>query len=288
MSKKFGLGKGLGALIPEENNEVQEVKQGTQTISLNLIKNNSDQPRKHFDEEKIAELAESIKHNGIVQPLVLTANNDGTYTIVAGERRWRASKMLGLKEVPAIIMELTDKQVLEISIIENIQRQDLNPIEEAVAYKKLMTEFNLTQDELSQRVGKSRVAIANTLRLVNLDNRVQQYIIESVLTEGHGRALLVIEDNELQYTAAQKAIDEKYSVRELERYIKSLFTVKKVLLAPEEPSKDNPYIKDIQNRLQDHLGTKVRFNFKKNKSKIEIEYYSDEDLERLLEIMKVE
>lgn len=287
MSKKFGLGKGLGALIPEENNETQEVSQGTQTISLNLIKNNSEQPRKHFDEEKIAELAESIKHNGIVQPLVLTANEDGTYTIVAGERRWRASKMLGLKEVPAIVMELTDKQVLEISIIENIQRQDLNPIEEAVAYKKLMTEFNLTQDELSQRVGKSRVAIANTLRLVNLDQRVQQYIIESVLSEGHGRALLVVEDNELQYTAAQKAIDEKFSVRELEKYIKSLFTVKKVLIKPEEPT-ESPYVKDVQNRLQEHLGTKVRFNFKKNKRKIEIEYYSDEDLERLLEIMNVE
>lgn len=287
MSKKFGLGKGLGALIPEENNEAQEVKQGTQTISLNLIKNNIDQPRKHFDDEKIAELAESIKHNGIVQPLVLTANEDGTYTIVAGERRWRASKMLGLKEVPAIVMELTDKQILEISIIENIQRQDLNPIEEALAYKKLMNEFNLTQDELSQRVGKSRVAIANTLRLVNLDQRVQEYIVESVLTEGHGRALLVIEDNDLQYTAAQKAIDEKYSVRELEKYIKSLFTVKKNLFKHEDPV-ETPYIKDVQNRLQEHLGTRVRFNFKQKKRKIEIEYYSDEDLERILEIMNVE
>ncbi|MGL4772132.1 MAG: ParB/RepB/Spo0J family partition protein [Clostridium sp.] len=286
MSKKFGLGKGLGALIPEEE-KVEKVTESTLTIPLNKIKSNIDQPRKHFDNERIAELAESIKHHGIIQPLIVTEEG-GKYTLVAGERRWRAAKMIGLKEVPAIIMDLTDKQILEISLIENIQRQDLNPIEEAIAYRKLLTDFNLTQEELSKRIGKSRVAIANTMRLMNLDTRVQQYLIDSVISEGHGRALLAIEDKDLQCTVAQKVIDEKFSVRELEKYIKDLSKEKIVQKLTQVDV--NPYYKDLQNRLQDYFGTKVKINMNHDneKGKIEIDYYSAEDLERILEIIKLQ
>lgn len=284
MSKKFGLGKGLGALIPDEV-ETKEKSSSTTLIPLNSIVNNSDQPRKFFDSDNIAELAESIKNHGIIQPLIL--KKDGNkYVIIAGERRWRAAKMLSLKEVPAIIMELSDKEILEISLIENIQRQDLNPIEEALAYRKLIDDFNLTQQELSKRIGKSRVAITNTMRLINLDERVQQYLIESVISEGHGRALLAVEDKDLQYDLAQKIIDEKLSVRELERLIKLLFK-EKDNDNKKKNEEINPYIKDVQNRLQDYFGTKVNINSKNKKGKIEIEYYSEDDLNRILELINI-
>ncbi|MBP1890802.1 ParB family chromosome partitioning protein [Clostridium moniliforme] len=284
MSKKFGLGKGLGALIPDEV-ETKEKSSSTTLIPLNSIVNNSDQPRKFFDSDNIAELAESIKNHGIIQPLIL--KKDGNkYVIIAGERRWRAAKMLSLKEVPAIIMELSDKEILEISLIENIQRQDLNPIEEALAYRKLIDDFNLTQQELSKRIGKSRVAITNTMRLINLDERVQQYLIESVISEGHGRALLGVEDKDLQYDLAQKIIDEKLSVRELERLIKLLFK-EKDNDNKKKNEEINPYVKDVQNRLQDYFGTKVNINSKNKKGKIEIEYYSEDDLNRILELINI-
>ena len=279
MNKKFALGKGLGALIPDDINEGNE---GKLMISLNKIKSNIDQPRKSFDNEKIAELAESIKNHGIIQPLILKENGGG-YIIVAGERRWRAAKMVGLKEVPAIVMDLTEKQVLEISLIENIQRQDLNPIEEALAYKKLLSDFNLTQEELSKRIGKSRTAITNTIRLINLDSRVQQYVIDGIISEGHGRALLSLEDGELQYIYSQKVIDEKLSVRELEKLIRN------ASLKSEKSEKNeelNPYYKDVRDRLQNYFGTKVNLSSKKNRGKIEIEYYSEEDLERILDLLK--
>ena len=280
MNKKFALGKGLGALIPDDINEGNE---GKLMISLNKIKSNIDQPRKSFDNEKIAELAESIKNHGIIQPLILK-ENDGGYIIVAGERRWRAAKMVGLKEVPAIVMDLTEKQVLEISLIENIQRQDLNPIEEALAYKKLLSDFDLTQEELSKRIGKSRTAITNTIRLINLDSRVQQYVIDGIISEGHGRALLSLEDGELQYIYSQKVIDEKLSVRELEKLIRndSLKSEKS-----EKNEELNPYYKDVRDRLQNYFGTKVNLSSKKNRGKIEIEYYSEEDLERILDIINL-
>ena len=280
MNKKFALGKGLGALIPDDINEGNE---GKLMISLNKIKSNIDQPRKSFDNEKIAELAESIKNHGIIQPLILKENGGG-YIIVAGERRWRAAKMVGLKEVPAIVMDLTEKQVLEISLIENIQRQDLNPIEEALAYKKLLSDFNLTQEELSKRIGKSRTAITNTIRLINLDSRVQQYVIDGLISEGHGRALLSLEDGELQYIYSQKVIDEKLSVRELEKLIRN------ASLKSEKSEKNeelNPYYKDVRDRLQNYFGTKVNLSSKKNRGKIEIEYYSEEDLERILDIINL-
>lgn len=282
MSKKFALGKGLGALIPEE---VNDDKENSLMISLNKIKSNIEQPRKSFDNEKIAELAESIKHHGIIQPLILQQKGND-YLIVAGERRWRAAKMIGIKEVPAIVMDLTEKQVLEISLIENIQRQDLNPIEEALAYKKLLVDFNLTQDELSKRIGKSRTTITNTIRLTNLDGRVQQYLIEGIISEGHGRTLLGIEDNDIQYEVAQKVIDERLSVRELETLIKKLASEKN----DNSKTKDNelnPYYKDVRDKLQNYFGTKVNLSSKKNKGKIEIEYYSEEDLQRILDIINL-
>ena len=281
MAKKFGLGKGLGALISENEEETNE--NSKLLIPLNKIKSNAEQPRKSFDNERIAELAESIKHHGIIQPLILMKENED-YVIIAGERRWRAAKLLGLKEIPAIIMELTEKNILEVSLIENIQRQDLNPIEEALAYKKLLSDFNLTQEELSKRIGKSRTAITNTIRLINLDSRVQQYVIDGIISEGHGRALLSLEDGELQYIYSQKVIDEKLSVRELEKLIRN------ASLKSEKSEKNeelNPYYKDVRDRLQNYFGTKVNLSSKKNRGKIEIEYYSEEDLERILDIINL-
>lgn len=296
MSKKYGLGKGLGSLIPmnstiENISEEQEEKvEGKKTIDINKIKNNNEQPRKYFDNDKIVELAESIKVHGIIQPLIVSENNDETYTIIAGERRWRASKLLGLEEVPAIVMSLTNSEILEISLIENIQREDLNPIEEGKAYKKLIKDFNITQEQLSSRLGKSRTAITNTMRLLKLDERVQLYIIEGVLSEGHGRVLLGIEDNNMQHEIAQKIIDENLSVRETEKLIKCLKEENNK--KEEEKIEDkslNPYYKDIKDRLQNFFGTKINIssNKKKNKGKIEIEYYSEEDLQRILDIINL-
>lgn len=292
MSKKFGLGKGLNALIPEDTVILEPKKgkdknddNGYSLIDINLIKSNESQPRKLFDDEKIMELAESIKSNGIIQPLILRKDKD-EYIIVAGERRWRAAKYIGIKEIPAVIMDLTEKQILEISLIENIQREDLNSIEEAIAYKKLITDFDLTQEQLSKRIGKSRVAITNTMRLLNLSEDVQQYIIEGVISEGHGRALLAITDSKLQCELAQNVIDDKLSVRELEFLIRKLKT-------KSEPSKSkakketNLYYKEVIEKLENYFGTKVNVTNKNNKGKIEIEYYSEEDLQRILEIINL-
>ena len=290
MNKKFSLGKGLGALIPDDLQDEESINsevnaKSSSYISLNLIKPNQDQPRKYFDEEKILQLSESIKEHGVIQPLVVR-KQDGVYIIVAGERRWRAAKAAGLKEVPVIVMNLSDKQVLEISLIENIQRQDLNPIEEAWAFKKLIDEFSFTQEELSRRIGRSRTALTNSMRLLNLDKRVQEYLIDGVITEGHGRALLAVIDSELQYKTAQIIIDDSLSVRETERLINNL---------KKEPEKKdtikentiNPYISDIKNKLEERFSTKVIVSNKNNKGKIEIEYYSNEDLERILDILSV-
>lgn len=281
MNKKFGLGKGLGALIPEE--EINNSESAVLKIDMNLIKANEDQPRKNFDEEKIDQLAESIKEHGVVQPIVLKKDGN-TYTIVAGERRWRASKSAGLKEIPAVVMELSDKQVLEISLIENIQREDLNPIEEALAYRKLIDEFKLTQEELSKRIGKSRTAVTNCLRLLNLDERVQDYLIDGVITEGHGRTLLAVIDKELQYVLAQRIIDEGLNVRDTEKLIKTLGKEKR----ERSKVKENIYYIDIKDKLEDYFGTRVSLISKKNKGKIEIEYYSEDDLQRILDILKVQ
>lgn len=286
MAKKFTLGKGLGALIPEDSeNFIDDNK--TILISINKIKSDEKQPRKLFNSDKIAELAESIKTHGIIQPLILKRHLDDQYIIVAGERRWRAAKMAGLKDIPAVIMELSDKDTLEISLIENIQREDLNPIEEALAFRKLLDDFKITQEELSRRIGKSRVSITNTMRLTNLDDRVQQYIIESIITEGHGRVLLAIIDKQKQYEVAQQVIDEKLSVRELERLVKRINEEVSKDQLDETPVELNPYYKEIKNQLQNYFGTKVNISNKKNKGKIEIEYYSEEDLQRILDIINM-
>lgn len=287
MGKKFALGKGLSALIPEDIEDSIQENKGKISVPLNKIKNDNNQPRKAFDSDKIAELTESIRTHGIIQPLILRKCDDDCYIIVAGERRWRAAKMAGLNEVPAIIMDLSEKDVLEISLIENIQRQDLNPIEEALAYKKLLNEFKLTQEDLSKRIGKSRTAITNTMRLLNLDSRVQQYIIEGIITEGHGRALLSIKDSELQYELSQKVIDENLSVRELEKLTRKLLENNNKRKEEKHSNELNPYYKEIKNQLQNYFGTKVNISNKNNKGKIEIEYYSEDDLQRILDIINI-
>jgi len=280
--KKSALGKGLASLIPEEN--LEQDGNVIFKVSINDIKPNEDQPRKYFDPEKIVELAVSIKEHGIIQPIVL--KKDGaTYTIIAGERRWRAAKTIGLKEVPAVIMDLSDKQVLEVSLIENIIREDLNPIEEALAYKKLIKDFNLTQEEISKKVSKSRSAIANCMRLLNLDKRVQDYLIDGVISEGHGRAILGIDDNNIQYEIAQKIIDEDLNVRQTEKLIKNFGNNKEKV---EKKNIINPYYRDLTSKLEGYFNTKVTLNEKRdNKGKIEIEYYSEDDLQRIIELLKV-
>ncbi|MDT8719506.1 ParB/RepB/Spo0J family partition protein [Clostridium sp. 19966] len=281
--KKHGLGKGLGALIPQE-----ETNEGTSLnlLDINLIKANDEQPRKFFDEEKLSTLASSIKDHGMIQPIVLRKEGD-FYVIVAGERRWRAAKLLGIKEVPVIIMDITDKELLEVSLIENIQREDLNPVEEANAYKKLIIDFKLTQEELASRVGKSRTAITNSMRLLNLDSRVQGYLIDGVISEGHGRALLGIEDKDKQYEVAQKIIDEALNVRQTEAYIRSMNVNK---IKPKKNANQNdPYIKDLKGKLENYFGTKVELLSKnQDKGKIEIEYYSKDDLNRILELINID
>ncbi|WP_326512226.1 ParB/RepB/Spo0J family partition protein [Clostridium intestinale] len=287
MSKKFGLGKGLNALIPNDYEEIAVEKSSQTLISLNDIKANREQPRKSFDNEKILELSQSIKNHGIIQPLILKKKDD-FYVIIAGERRWRAAKLAGLKEVPAIIMDITDRELLELSLIENIQREDLNPIEEGKAFKKLLEDFNLTQESLSETLSKSRTSITNTMRLLNLDDRVQDYIIDGVISEGHGRTLLGIKEKDIQYELAQKVIDDKISVRELEKIVRNITDIKNEKKLEEKIKDLSIYYKDIREKLENYFGTKVNIEKKKNKGKIEIEYYSEEDLQRILDIINMQ
>jgi len=292
LSKKFGLGKGLGALIPEEEaQEEQKPDKNTSLaanlVSINLIKPNAGQPRKAFDEEKIQQLSESIKEHGIIQPILIKKDGD-TYSIIAGERRWRAAKAAGLKEVPVIIMDIDEKGVLEISLIEKIQLQEKNTIEEAWAFRKLIEDFAFTQEELGRRLGKSRTALSNTMRLLNLDGRVQEYLIDGVITEGHGRAILALEDRELQYKLAQKVIDDGLTVRETERLISEIAKGKSLeKQKPENKVVSDPYIADIKNKLEERFDTKVLISNKNNKGKIEIEYYSNDDLQRIMDILSI-
>ena len=285
MAKKFGLGKGLGALIPEDNIKEKKEKGGIINIELKDIKANKKQPRKFFDNNKLNELAESVKEHGIIQPLILKKEEKG-YSIIAGERRYRAAKIAELTEVPALIMNISDEKLLQVSLIENIQREDLNPIEEGLAYERLLKEFALTQEELSKTMGKSRTTITNTMRLLKLDDRVKEYVMEGVISEGHGRAILPLE-NETQYEIAQKIIDNSLSVRETEKLVKKILNDAVEEKTSERRKPLNPYYKDVRDRLQDHFGTKVNLNANKNKGKIEIEYYSEEDLQRILDIINI-
>ncbi|GAA0771285.1 ParB/RepB/Spo0J family partition protein [Clostridium subterminale] len=288
MKKTGVLGKGLSSLIPENDFQDSNNEQVI-SIDINLIKPNKDQPRKHFDNEKLIELANSIKEHGIIQPVIVRKENQ-VYVIIAGERRWRAAKLLNLKELPVIIKDLSDVEVVQISLIENIIREDLNPIEEATAYKKLLNDFNLTQEEISKQVSKSRSAIANSLRLLNLDERIQGYLIEGVLSEGHGRTVLALENKDDQYIVAQKVIDENLNVRQTELLVRNYYIsddnnkYKRV----NNKSENDIYYKDIKSKLENHFNTKVSIsNNSKNKGKIEIEYYSPEDLQRIIEILNI-
>ena len=295
MALKRGLGKGLDSLIPTNvmmESEVkhatvstassaEEEKDGTLMVKLSKVEPNREQPRKNFDEDSLQELAESLKQFGMLQP-ILVQNRGDYYEIIAGERRWRAAKIAGLKEVPVIVRELTDQEIVEISLIENIQREDLNPIEEAQAYKRLLTEFHLKQDEVAERVSKSRTAVTNSMRLLKLCDEVQKMVADDMISTGHARALISIEDPEEQYLIAQKIFDEKLSVREVEKLVKDLHK------PPKPPKEENKTLQaiyqEISERLKQSLSTKVSVSAKQNGAgKIEIEFYNHEDLERLLE-----
>ena len=294
--KKKGLGKGLDSLIPDnksmksvtsektvESKEDAATKSGVQIMKINEVEPNRDQPRKNFDEDALLELSDSIKQFGVLQPLLVRKRKD-YYEIIAGERRWRAAKLAGVKEVPVIEKEYTDQEILEIGLIENIQRENLNPIEEAIAYKRLLEEFNLKQDEVAERVSKSRTAVTNSMRLLKLSDKVQQMIIDDMISTGHARALLAIDDPELQYTLANKIFDEKLSVRETEKLVKEIKNPKK----PKEkkPVANSFIYQDLEEKMKSVFGTKVSIASKgKGKGKIEIEYYSDDELEHLFDMM---
>lgn len=294
--KKKGLGKGLDSLIPDnksmksvtsektvESKEDAAAKSGVQVMKINEVEPNRDQPRKNFDEDALLELSDSIKQFGVLQPLLVRKRKD-YYEIIAGERRWRAAKLAGVKEVPVIEKEYTDQEILEIGLIENIQRENLNPIEEAIAYKRLLEEFNLKQDEVAERVSKSRTAVTNSMRLLKLSDKVQQMIIDDMISTGHARALLAIDDPELQYTLANKIFDEKLSVRETEKLVKEIKNPKK----PKEkkPVANSFIYRDLEEKMKSVFGTKVSIASKgKGKGKIEIEYYSDDELEHLFDMM---
>lgn len=298
--KRGGLGKGLDSLIPDHKPKANTSKEktsaqasakekatmpvlGEQKVKITKVEPNRAQPRKNFDEDSLIELADSIRQFGVLQPLLVQKKGD-YYEIIAGERRWRAAKMAGLKEVPVIVREYSHQEMVEIALIENIQRENLNPIEEAQAFKRLLEEFQLKQDEVAERVSKSRTAVTNSMRLLKLDEKVQQMIIDDMISTGHARTLLAIEDKEQQYILANKIFDEKLSVRDTEKLVKALKTPKK-----EKPKKDNSndfIYRDLEEKMRTVIGTKVSVNQKsKGKGKIEIEYYSDEELEHIFEMI---
>lgn len=296
--KRNGLGKGLDSLIPNktsksaepvEKNNIKPEKEDKSTgtgeilVKINEVEPNREQPRKDFDEDSLMELADSIKQFGILQPLIVQKKKD-YYEIIAGERRWRAAKLAGIKEVPIIVKNYTDQEIVEISLIENIQRENLNPIEEAMAYKRLLEEFNLKQDEVAERVSKSRTAVTNSMRLLKLSSRVQQMIVDDMISTGHARALLAIDDEEQQFMLANKIFDEKLSVRETEKLVKALKNPKKEV---KKVKQERMFVyNDLADHMKNIIGTKVSVNPKANgKGKIEIEYYSENELERIYDLI---
>ena len=255
-------------------------------VSINKVEPSPSQPRRTFDEDKLLELAESIKQHGIIDPLIVQDRKDH-YEIIGGERRWRAAKKLGLKEVPVIIKNLTEQQIAEYALIDNIQRDDLNPIDEALAYKKLIDDFGYTQDVVAEKVSKSRVAITNSLRLLKLGDKVRQMLIDGKLSTGHARAILGITDGEKQYVLAQKVFDERLSVRETEKLIKKIQTEKPEKGLPKDDVTLEIIYHDLEEQLKTVMGTKVSIKKKgKDAGKIEIEYYSTEELERITRLLK--
>lgn len=299
-TKKRGLGQGIDSLIPNKVNanketETVKVNAGSEKnetdgifVNINKVEPNREQPRKNFDEDSLVDLSESIKQVGVLQPLLVLDKKD-YYEIIAGERRWRAAKLAGLKEVPVRIMNLTDQEVVEISLVENIQRENLNPIEKAFAYKRLLTEFHLKQDEVAERVSKSRTAVTNSMRLLKLDERVQQMVIDDMITTGHARALLGIEDAEKQFATAQKIFDENLSVRETEKLVKKIQNNKDIPVEKKkvsDPAMEAIY-HDLEEKMKSILGTKVAINKKDDqKGKIEIEYYSMDELDRIIDLIR--
>lgn len=304
MAPKRGLGRGLSNLIPTDDTiedvstktskqtktssavKTEVVKKVEQTLNINRIEPNKNQPRKEFNEDALQELADSIKQFGVIEPLVVVKRK-GYYELIAGERRWRAARLAGLKEVPVVIKDYDDQQIVEIALIENIQREDLNPIEEAHAYERLIQEFNLTQDEVAERVSKSRTTVTNALRLLKLTEKVQQMLIDDMLSTGHVRALITIADPQLQYETAMYIFDKKLSVRETESYVKKLLNKKPKDKPAEKEDPELSFLyKAIENRLKESLGTKTTIKAKtKDSGKIEIEYYSQEDLERITQLL---
>lgn len=275
-------------VVVEKIVEVEKVveKPVEQKLKITLIEPNGTQPRKNFKEDELAELADSIREFGILQPL-LVQKKDNHYEIIAGERRWRAAKLAGLTEVPVLIREYDKQRTMEVSLIENIQRSDLNPIEEALGYQRLIQEFHLTQEEIASRVSKNRATITNSMRLLKLDERIQHMLVEGQLTSGHARALLGLEEHEKQFQAAQKIVQENLSVRDVEKLVKLMNRPEKEAKGPEKGPDINLIYKQIEERLKTIMGTKVVINRKdKNKGRIEIEYYSQEELERLIEMME--
>ena len=254
-------------------------------VKITMVEPNRDQPRHKFDEDALNELADSIKQYGIISPIIVQDRKDH-YEIIAGERRWRAAKIAGLKEIPVIIKNFTEQEIVEISLIENIQRENLNPIEEALAYKRLLTEFNLKQEEVAERVSKSRTAVTNSMRLLKLADEVQQMIIDEKITTGHARALITIEDTEKQIEIAKKVVDEKLSVRDIEKLVKDLNKPKKEKKAAKQVKNEFIY-QDIEEKLKQSFGTKVSVTAKEDGSgKIEIDFYSSDDLDRILDLLK--
>ena len=321
-ARKGGLGRGLDALIPAKKpaeqtpaeikpksdekksetktsekkdslsekkavskfNDKEEKPIGERTVRISKVEPNRSQPRKKFDEDALIELSESIKQFGVLQPLLVSDKKD-YYEIIAGERRWRAAKMAGLKEIPVIVKEFSDEEVVEISLIENIQREDLNPIEEAQAYKRLLEEFSLKQDEIADKVSKSRTAVTNSLRLLKLDEKVQQMLTDDMISAGHARALLALPTGELQVKTAQKIFDEKLNVRETEKLVRQMTTTPVVKRTIQRNFTEDAVYESITERMKSILGTKVFINRKRNnKGKIEIEYYSMEELERIMDL----
>lgn len=284
-SKKRGLGKGLSALMADnsriENVLLDDSKERIENIKLDLIRANDEQPRKYFDNESINELAHSISIHGVIQPIILRKLDD-YYEIIAGERRYRAAKSAGLREIPSIVRSMDEEKAAKLSLIENIQREDLNPIEEAVAYNSLIENYGLKQEELGNTLGKSRSYITNALRLLNLNKKVIEYIYEGLLSSGHGKALLGVKDKDEQEKLANIVIEEKLSVRDTEALVKRKKPSKTKAI---KQDRQDPFLADVEESLMRSLGTKVKLQSGKKVGKIEIEYYGDEDLNRIIELI---
>ena len=318
--RKNGLGRGLDAFFPDRTCTVKEStrktttktvntdkktgvtekevahttvkrktagqKSGAMIVKISSVEPNINQPRKQFDEDALLELSESVKQYGILQPLLVSDKKD-YYEIIAGERRWRAAKLAGLKEVPVIVKEFSEQELVEISLIENIQREDLNPVEEAKAYKRLIDEFNLKQDEVADRVGKSRTAVTNSMRLLKLTDKVQQMLIDEMITAGHARAILAISDKEKQETVAMKVFDEKLSVRETESLVKRMLEPPKTEKKSKFTTAEDAIYESLEEKMKSIMGTRVQIHRKKkDKGKIEIEYYSKDELERIIDLFE--